>query len=177
MSLSRQHSGLSVWEFLVVVAIAALLASLAIPGFGSLRRNSALNAAAGQLVAGLHLARSVSILRGVQAVVCLSADGHRCLESGSETASSWLAFVDHAHSSPVQIDTGDQILRSAQLPTNVLLRGTRRAITFWPVSRSGTTGTFRFCFRGDVSRGRAVVVSQTGRPRLEPIQGSAECTG
>jgi hypothetical protein len=46
----------------------------------------------------------------------------------------------------------------------VAVRSSRAAVTFWPVAMAGTTGTFTFCAGAD---GRAVVISQTGRPRVE----------
>jgi hypothetical protein len=64
-------------------------------------------------------------------------------------------------------------LRQSRIPDGVVVRGSRAAVTFWPVARASLTSTFDVC---DVRRevaGRAVVVSQTGRPRI--AEGDASC--
>ena len=79
-------------------------------------------------------------------------------------ASGWLVFVDRDPGTPVRLDAGDELLRQLPLPAGVVVRSSRAAVTFWPVAMAGTTGTFTFCAGAD---GRAVVISQTGRPRVE----------
>jgi type IV fimbrial biogenesis protein FimT len=159
-----QGGGFSLLELLIVTAVLGVLAGIAIPAYVRLSRSASLSAAANQMLWALHLARSTSILRGEAVAVCLSADGARCAASVAESVTGWLVFVDRAPSSPVRLDTGDEVLRQLPLPEGVAVRGTRLAVTFWPVAMAGTTGTFTFC-AGDV--GRAVVISQTGRPRVE----------
>jgi prepilin-type N-terminal cleavage/methylation domain-containing protein len=67
--------GVTALELLVAVAIFALLATLAVPGFARLRRDLQLTNAANELLWSLHLARSTAVLRGVATTLCLSADG------------------------------------------------------------------------------------------------------
>jgi type IV fimbrial biogenesis protein FimT len=156
--------GFSAVELLVVTAVIAVLASFAVPTYVRLSRQASLSAAANQMLWALHLARSTSILRGEAVAVCLSGDGAGCLGSAAQRASGWLVFVDREIGTPVRIDAGDQVLRELSLPTGVAVRGTRAAVTFWPVAMAGTTGTFTFCAGAD---SRSVVISQTGRPRVE----------
>jgi len=156
--------GFSAMELLVVTAVLAVLAGLAVPTYVRLTRAANLSAAANQMLWALHLARSTSILRGEAVAVCLTADGTSCLSSAASHASGWLVFRDHEPRVPVRVDEGDEVLRQLAAPPGVVVRGSRAAVTFWPVAMAGTTGTFTFC-AGDV--GRAVVLSQTGRPRVE----------
>lgn len=156
--------GFSAVELMVVTAVVAVLASLAVPTYVRLSRAASLSAAANQMLWALHFARSTSILRGEAVAVCLSADGAVCLRSPGVGASGWLVFVDRDPAVPVRFDGEDELLRQLPLPAGVAVRGSRAAVTFWPVAMAGTTGTFTFCAGAD---GRAVVISQTGRPRVE----------
>ena len=173
MAPQRKDRGFTALELLVVIAIAAVLVAMAAPSFSGLRRTASIGSAANQLLWALHYARSTAILRNVPAVVCLSADGARCLTSAGTPASGWLVFLDQQRSSPVQLNAADELLRNIPLPSQVTVQGTRAAVTFWPTARAGTTSTFKLCdARGD-PRGKAVVVSQTGRPRV--ADGDATC--
>jgi type IV fimbrial biogenesis protein FimT len=173
MDAAPQEQGLALFELLVVVTIVALLASLATPGFASLQRSSRVTTSVNQMVGTLHFARSSAILRGIPCVVCLSADGSSCLDQPGLAARSWLVFHDTERTSPVQRNAGEPLLRTFELPDRLTVRGTRSAVTYWPTSRAGTTSTFSFCYDEEASAARAVVVSQTGRPRV--AAGTAKC--
>jgi hypothetical protein len=73
-------------------------------------------------------------------------------------------FIDRAGGTTGRLDAGDELLRSVELPPELRLLGSRRVLTYWPVARAGTTATLVLCH----ARGAAlaVIVSQTGRPRL-----------
>lgn len=165
--------GLTLPELLIALAVVALLAALATPSFRELRRRAGLSAAVNQMVGALHYARSVAILRSVPTVVCLTADGSQCVEREDIPAHGWLVFSDLERSSPVRLDAGDELLRTYRLSSGLTATGTRTALTFWPVTRAGTTGTFTFCSAARQPRGRAVVVSRVGRPRA--VQGEVPC--
>jgi type IV fimbrial biogenesis protein FimT len=171
----RRSNGFSLLELLVVLAIAAVLISVAVPGFTETRRAAALTVAVNQLIGAIHFARSASILNNVPTVICLSADGVQCTSSGREPIRGWLVFRDHDRTSPAALDAGDSLLRKADLPNDLSIQATRAALTFWPTTRSGTPGTFIFCSLQVQGAGREVVVSQTGRPRVAETS-PAECT-
>jgi type IV fimbrial biogenesis protein FimT len=151
-------------EMLVVVAIAAALVSLAAPSFASFRRAAGVSAATNELLGALHFARSAAILNGQPVTLCLSADAATCVGSDAPTAAiGWLVFTKPDAKVPID----DQpILRSFRLPPDVSVHASRAAVTFWPVSRAGSTSTFDVCDVNRAVKGRAVVVSQTGRPRV-----------
>lgn len=173
----RPAHGFTLWELLIVLAIVAVLAALAAPGFAAVAREARMSSAANQLLGALHFARSEAILRGVPTVVCLTGPSGECLESTGEPAVGWLVFHDVERGSPVRQDGADILLRRVELPELVRVSGTRTAVTYWPVSRAGTTGTFRFCHLRGAARERAVVVSRSGRPRVELAAGETECAG
>jgi type IV fimbrial biogenesis protein FimT len=167
MAMGRSRvRGVTAPELLTVLAIAAVLAVLAAPSFGSLRRAAGVSTATTELLGALHFARSSAVLNGVPVTLCLSADAATCVTSDSAAAIGWLVFAEPgARVSPSTV--GDQpVLRSFHLPPDVSVHASRTAVTFWPITRAGTTSTFDVCDVNRAVRGRAVVVSQSGRPRV-----------
>ena len=179
-SPDTQH-GISWVELLAVLAIVAVLALVAAPSFSQVRANAASLAASQALLGALHLARSQALLLSVPAVLCLSADGRRCLSDARRfEARGWLVFVDRVRrrfgGGAAQFDSGDELVRRYAAAAPLRLHGTRAAVTYWPVTRAGTTATFTVCAPGALAPVRAVIVSQSGRPRLRSRdRGTAPC--
>ncbi len=162
----RCAAGVTLVELLMVVAMLAILATLAVPSFATLRRTAGVGAAAGELLAALHFARSAAALDGTPVTLCLSADDETCVTSVSAGAKGWLVFAEpgaHVAASSVVMPP---VLRRFQAADGVVVHGSRAAVTFWPVARASLTSTFDVCDIGHQVAGRAVVVSQTGRPRV-----------
>jgi type IV fimbrial biogenesis protein FimT len=165
MAPRQAWRGLSAVELLAATAVLAVLASFAVPAYVRLSRSASLSTAANGMLWALHFARSTAVLRAQPVAVCLTADGEHCLATGAHRASGWLVFVDREPRVPVQLEEGDEVLRRLPLAPGLAVRATRMAVTYWPTAMAGTTGTFTFCAGHRV--GRAVVISQTGRPRVE----------
>jgi type IV fimbrial biogenesis protein FimT len=160
------QKGLSALELLTTLAVAAVLVGLSVPGFAAFRRSAGISSAANELIWALHLARSSAVLRGQPVTVCLTVDEGTCLQTPGTSAAGWLVVQTVGQAVAVQGTPADPVLHRFRLPDTVAIQGTRPAVTFWPVSRAGSTSTFDIC---DVERrtpGRSIVVSQTGRPRV-----------
>jgi type IV fimbrial biogenesis protein FimT len=70
----RQQLGFTLWELLMTLLVAGILIGIGVPNMMELQRNSAMTAAANQLVTGLLLARTEAVKRQVPVGVCLSAN-------------------------------------------------------------------------------------------------------
>lgn len=174
----RAH-GHTLWELVTVIAVVAVLAALALPDFAKLRARTGVTAGADKLLGALHFARSRAILGGVPTVVCLSSDGEHCVGRGVAAARGWIVFENtRAEFTPVR-DPGEPLLRWHRIEAPTRLRATRSAVTYWPTARAGMTSTFEFCSMVGGVPPRAVIVSQTGRPRLRigPARGGAAACG
>lgn len=166
------NRGLTWFEMLVTLLLIAVLGTVAIPTFRQQQAESLVTSTASTLLGAAHFARSEALLRNRPTVLCLSRDGQRCLESRGD-ANGWLLFVDLHRGRSAQIDPGDLLLRQGSIEPRILLRGTRAAITYWPSPNAGTTATITICAAlgatGGPARPRALIVSQTGRPRMQRL--------
>ena len=160
----RKNRGLTLLELCVAMALAALLASLAMPAFRAAARNAAMRSAFFDLAAGLQLTRASSIVQARRGVLCLSRSaGGSCQGNGGSSA--WTAFLD--------VDGLSQPLSARALPPGIALHATRNRLDFWPGSRAASTGTLTMCDAQGIARPRAIVISQLGRLRLAEGDDSA----
>jgi type IV fimbrial biogenesis protein FimT len=169
------QAGLTLFELALALALVALLAGIAAPSFGRLRAQAALQRSAYALLGALHEARNTAITRGQPVVLCQASGPGQCLAAAGP-ASGWAVFIDRPGGVSGRLDAGDELLHVVDLPPELRLSGSRRALTYWPVARAGTTATLVLCHaRGGAL---AVIVSQTGRPRLsrtDATGGALEC--
>jgi type IV fimbrial biogenesis protein FimT len=168
---ARRSSGITLWELAAAVAIVAVLASVAAPAFMPLAARARVSVAGHQLLAAVHAARSHAIARGVPTAVCLTDPAGACLTGVDRHAAGWAVFEHPRGTWTLPAGFGARPLRSGRLPARLQVRATRPLLLFWPTTRAGLTSTLRVCDPGGHATARAVVVSQTGRPRLrrEPV--------
>lgn len=165
----RRQDGLTLFELALTLALVAVVAGMATPSLGRWRADAVLQRGAYALLGALHEARSTAIARGEPVVLCQTPGAARCLLA-SAPAGGWAVFVDRPGGTAGRLDAGDELLHSVELPPELRLQGTRRALTYWPVARAGTTATLVLCHaRGGAL---AVIVSQTGRPRISRTDAS-----
>jgi type IV fimbrial biogenesis protein FimT len=158
-------AGFTVLELMFVCAIAALLAGVAAPGFREYSLNARRTGQVNELVHALHASRSAAIRGGLPVVLCKSSDGSQCTPAAAGWDEGWIAFVNRDSDSPAAVDADEPILLRQPRVEGISIRANRDALTYWPFSRAGTTATFIFCDQRGVESARAVIVSQTGRPR------------
>jgi type IV fimbrial biogenesis protein FimT len=164
----RRVRAFSLVEQSVVLALVAVLAGMATPSFLHLRRQMQLTEATRALHAALYFARAQAASRGLPVVLCQTDTGGRCSAGGSAGV-GWRVFAKPGAGLFSTFEPGDQLLVALDLPARLQLFGTRPAITYWPTPRAAATGSFVFCDADARARPRAVIVSQTGRPRVSDV--------
>jgi type IV fimbrial biogenesis protein FimT len=170
--------GFSLTESLVVLAMTGTLLGLGATTVGDLLHGLRLQAATGDVLQQLMLARSEAIKRNVRVALCKSADGELCTPGGS-WEQGWILFQDSNNSGT----------REAHEPllqrVNRLQPGWRihanapvaRYVSYGPLgtaqlaSGAFQAGTFTVCRASlEAGEGRQIVVNVGGRPRVQKVQ-------
>lgn len=157
-------------ELVVVMAIAAILATLAFPSFRTLMQNQRLGTQANEFIADLNFARSEAVKRVAVAGVCVSTDGATC--TGGSWAAGRIIFADV--NSDGGWDGGDLVLRvrdgltgnnslvpNAAFASNAVLFSPRGTLV------AGGTVTFALCDNRGASYGKAIVINAAGQARVD----------
>ncbi|MGQ0428957.1 MAG: pilus assembly FimT family protein [Gammaproteobacteria bacterium] len=147
-------------EILVVMGLAAVLATLAVPTFSAWVLDSRRDATVVAALHAIHFARQFAAVRGEAVKLCGSREGLRC--SG---LADWSAgFL---------VSNSDGSLRRA-LPAGVAadspqMRSNRPVVRFEGGTGHATPATLTICDRRGAAAARAVIISRSGRPRVESV--------
>ena len=161
-----RRSGHTLPEFVFTMAIVVGLLGWGIPSFRDLRHDASRTREVNQLVHAVHLARSEAIKRNGVVSLCPSADGRSCGPGGSPWHGGWIVFVNSDRDSPAVRDAGEELLRAFAPWPDGTVQANRPTLSFRPFGQMGVTATFTFCDGRGPPAARAVIISQTGRPRV-----------
>ncbi|MFZ5592965.1 MAG: GspH/FimT family pseudopilin [Pseudomonadota bacterium] len=165
-ALHRRMSAFTLTETLVVLAIVAIIATIASPSLQNLLMDNRMTTRVNDFVTHLNLARSEAIHRHQRVVLCPSADQTNCA-SGSDWHAGWIIFVDN--NTNRTHENNEEILRmeTAQHQGFKITSGNHHPVVFQPEGGSGgANDTFTFCDTRGAAKARAIVLSNTGRARI-----------
>ncbi|WP_213954106.1 GspH/FimT family protein [Variovorax sp. dw_954] len=175
---ARRVSGFTAIELLVVVAVVAILATLALPSFNAVVSRYRVRTAVEDFTATIYFARSEAIRRG-GGVVLRKATQAGCSAPGSQNWScGWLVFADLNGNGSA--DKGDEVLQQSPAPRGVDVRRTTNAslmrLNQWGEAGAGMVGVvFSPADDDNVANKTALCLSSGGRLRVVP--GVEECPG
>lgn len=89
----NRERGFTLVELMITLVIAAIVLTLAVPGFRDLIQNNRITTQANELVSALNLARMEAIRQGTPVSVCASADQASC-SGANNWATGWIVFTD-----------------------------------------------------------------------------------
>ncbi len=155
--MKTSTSGFTLVELMVIIAMATILFTMAIPSFTSMVRNTRLATQANEFVSDLNLARSEAIKRGERVRVCKSADGTTCTGDGAWTQ-GWI----------VEVEGSGELLRARGiLREGLALTGNQKvanSVIYRPDGSTANNGSITLCAK---DRGVDVIIAMGGRVRTE----------
>ena len=157
--------GFTLIELMTCLAVIVVLTAWGVPAFGALARDAARTREVNQFIQGVYLARSEAIKRNDVVSLCPSLDGSTCSPSAA-WQSGWLVFVNDDGDSPAIRDAGEELLRVYPEWDRGHISANRTTLSFRPFGQVGVTATVTFCDDRGSAAARAVIISQTGRPRV-----------
>jgi type IV fimbrial biogenesis protein FimT len=161
-----RQRGFTLLEFMSSMSIAAVLTTTAVPAFNGLIQRSRITTEINTFVSHLHYARSEAVKRGSRVVICLSTDGLNC-SSTEGWHKGWITFADT--NANRELNTDEALLHVEMGEENgvEITSGQRRRVVYQSTGFSpGTNGTYTFCNPDHPEWAKAVILSNSGRPRL-----------
>lgn len=168
------HKGYTLIEMTVVLAIVAILLSIAIPSAVAFKTNWQLKSVTAGFFNSLLFARKEAIMRNARVVMCKTGGGDQCVKTGG-WEQGWIIF--HDVNNDATLDASESVLFRQSSDPTVVIKGNNPVANY--VSYNGTgvssyisgafqAGTVTVCSRSvaPVER-REIVVNAGGRPRVK----------
>ena len=175
---SGTQRGFTATELLIVIAIAAILASIAAPSMVRIMQTNRVATEATQFVSDLQYARSEAIRQGGNVTICPSTTGSSCT-GGLNWQIGWIMFSDPNASRT--FDSGEMLIRHQPGWTGTdTMTASATALGTLSFSRDGfligvpASGRFVLATTPAVATlTRCVLVNVTGRQQVVPVNGGS----
>ncbi|HET6603972.1 MAG TPA: GspH/FimT family pseudopilin [Xanthomonadaceae bacterium] len=164
--MRNAHSGFTLLELMIAVAVVAILFAVAIPALANALEAARAGDARSGLLASLTRAVSRAAITGRHAVLCPSGDALAC-DAGQDWSGGWIAFLDRNGNREREADE-TVFFHQGALAGKVRLRSTvgRTRIVIQPSGgNAGSNVTFTLCDGRGPARAQTLVISNRGRIR------------
>lgn len=162
------QQGLTLIELLATLAVLSIVLTQGVPSLQTLFLKQRASSQTNQLFLALTLTRNEAIKRGHTATLCASSDGLHCTQAQTDWSGGWLLFIDDNNDQqPNDSDTLIQV-QAALSPTTSLSWNRTGPLHFDARGQAvSSNGTFTLCSGSGSQFGRKIIVSNTGRTRVE----------
>jgi type IV fimbrial biogenesis protein FimT len=158
-------AGFTLIEFVMTAALIGFVVGWGLPSFARMSLNATQTAQVNLFLQAIYLARSEAIKRNGVVSLCPTVDGATCSPSG-DWQRGWLVFVNDDHDSPAMRDAGEELLHAYAAWDTGHILSNRTTLSFRAFGQSGVTATVTFCDSRGAPQAKAIIISQTGRPRV-----------
>ncbi len=182
MQRTGSTAGFTLIELIIVVALAAIMMTLAVPSFQNIAANNRITSHTNELVMAISMGRSEAVKRNVRVILCRSANATapapQCGGSANTWTSGWLLFAsgDTNNTYQAAVDTlirvGEAARTGIQIRTNGTADDNLEINSNGTTNEAGGTAAFAICDDrdgdGDFDEqwGRQIQVSPSGHVRL-----------
>jgi type IV fimbrial biogenesis protein FimT len=165
----RHARGFTLFELLGALAFAGVLLGVAAPGLRTFVLDSRRTADVNAFVLAVQVARSEAAKRSHSVILCKTRDWRRCGGTELRFDAGWMVFANVDGQLPPERSATEPMIYAYVPELDGTIVGNRPFFEFRPLLRRSTNGTVVFCDRRGTAAARAVIVSYTGRPRVDQV--------
>ncbi len=166
----KRIQGFTIIELMLVIAVAGILLSVAVPAMQMFSNNARQTSAINDFISSMHLARNTAVTTNSRVTFCASANGFSC--GGASFENGWIVFRDSNSNQAVDgtervaaAGTGVEGLTfsSSQYGSFLMYRPNGRVMN---AAVGVNTGEFIVCDSRGADHAKVVIIDLSGRPRV-----------
>ena len=158
--------GYNLLELMVTLTLAATVVLLGVPSFNGFLADKRVRAETDALFHAIHLARKSSVVRRRVVTLCPSLDGASC-DAEANWSGGWIMFEEQGSTGTGVRSPNEILLDHHPVDDQVRVSANRAYFAFRSTQLRATNGTLHVCDTAGHGRDRTLVVSYTGRPRVD----------